>query len=220
MQLERRNYSNKKLLENKRERSCSGNFTSKHLHRSLLFNKVTTANLLKRDFLTVTFLWIWGSPRWCFLEKGVLKNFAKCTGKHLCWSFFKYSCRRLTQAFSYDFAKFLRTPFLRNTSGWLENYGKFGTQLFYRTLLNNCFCAPQVFIEIFRNCLKRFESKKSLLHLKTHYSCFYFRILSFRNCKTWWEISTVFCFIEINILYIFNWNLSLVTHMHKLYFKN
>ena len=93
-------------------------------------------------------------------------------------------------------------------------------EIWNTTFLYNCFCAPQVFIEIFRNCLKRFESKKSLLHLKTHYSCFYFRILSFRNCKTWWEISTVFCFIEINILYIFNWNLSLVTHMHKLYFKN
>ena len=40
------------------------------------------------------------SHRRCSMKKGVLKIFAKFTGKHL-------------------FVKFLRAPFLRNTSGWL-----------------------------------------------------------------------------------------------------
>ena len=59
--------------------------------------------------------------------KGVLRNFAKFTGKHLCQNliFNKVAGLRpatllkketLTQAFSCDFAKFLRTTFLQNTS--------------------------------------------------------------------------------------------------------
>ena len=43
------------------------------------------------------------------MKKGVLKNFAKSTGKHLCQSLF----------FNLNIAKFLRTPFLQNTSGQL-----------------------------------------------------------------------------------------------------
>ena len=53
-----------------------------------------------------------------FYKKVVLRNFAKFTRKHLCQSlFFKkrlcYSCLPV------NFAKFLRTSFLRNTSGRL-----------------------------------------------------------------------------------------------------
>ena len=64
-----------------------------------------------------------------FCEKGVLRNFTKFTGKHLYQSFFvKKETGRLTtllkkslwhRCFSVNFAKFLRTPFLQNTSGWL-----------------------------------------------------------------------------------------------------
>ena len=60
-------------------------------------------------------------------KKGVLKNFAKLTGKHLCMSLFfnKVASRRSAtllkkklwhRCFPVDFAKFLRTPFVRNTS--------------------------------------------------------------------------------------------------------
>ena len=48
------------------------------------------------------------------MKKGVLKNFSKFTGKHLCQSFFfnkvpggRHRC------FPVNFAKFLRTPFYR-----------------------------------------------------------------------------------------------------------
>ena len=45
-----------------------------------------------------------------FCNKDVLRNFTKFTGKHL--------CQRLWQTcFSVNFAKFLRTTFLQNTSG-------------------------------------------------------------------------------------------------------
>ena len=64
------------------------------------------------------------------IKKGVLKNFAKFTVKHLCQSLFFNKVvglrpatllkKRLWQrCFLVNFAKFLRTPFLENTSGRL-----------------------------------------------------------------------------------------------------
>ena len=57
----------------------------------------------------------------CFIIKGVLRNFAKFTGKHL-----RNTGKRLRPAtllkkrcFPVNFAKFLRAPFLQNTSGRL-----------------------------------------------------------------------------------------------------
>ena len=66
----------------------------------------------------------------CSIRKAVLKNFVKLTGKHLCQSFSfnevadlrPNACnfiKRETKCFPVSFAKFLRTPFLRNTSGRL-----------------------------------------------------------------------------------------------------
>ena len=45
-----------------------------------------------------------------FCKKDVFKNFRKFTGKHLCQRLF---------CFPVNFVKFLRTPFLQNTSWWL-----------------------------------------------------------------------------------------------------
>ena len=60
-----------------------------------------------------------------FCRKGVLKNFAKFTGKHLCQSPFlnkvsRGSCNfikkeALAQVFHVNFVKFLRIPFLQDT---------------------------------------------------------------------------------------------------------
>ena len=50
------------------------------------------------------------------VKTGVLRNFATFTGKHLCQRLFK----SLSQE---NFAKFLRTPFLQNTSGQLLQNG-------------------------------------------------------------------------------------------------
>ena len=63
----------------------------------------------------------------CFIKKGVLKNFAKFTGKHLCQSLFFNKVAGLKPAtllkkrlwhrcFPVNSAKFLRASFLQNTS--------------------------------------------------------------------------------------------------------
>ena len=63
------------------------------------------------------------SHRRCSVKKGVLRNFAKFTGKHLCQSFFFNKVlatllkkRLWHRCFPVNFAKFLRAPFLQNTS--------------------------------------------------------------------------------------------------------
>ena len=72
-------------------------------------------------------------PLEVFCKKGVLKNFAKLTGKHLCQSLFfnKVADPRLAtflkkrlwnRYFSVSFAKISRTLFLQNTSGRLLLY--------------------------------------------------------------------------------------------------
>ena len=65
-----------------------------------------------------------------FCTKGVLKNFAKSTGKHLCQSLFfnrvadvrpatLLKKRLWHRCFPVDFAKFLRTPFFTEHLQWL-----------------------------------------------------------------------------------------------------
>ena len=79
----------------------------------------------------------------CSIIKGVLRIFTKFTGKHLCQSFFFNKVAGLRPAtllkkrlwhrcFPVNFAKFLKTPFLRNTCGcfWndpLTKYGRIST---------------------------------------------------------------------------------------------
>ena len=66
----------------------------------------------------------------CSMQKGVLRNFIKFTGKHLCQSLFfnkvvasglqHYQKKRLChRCFPVNFVKFLRTSFSQNTSGRL-----------------------------------------------------------------------------------------------------
>ena len=61
-----------------------------------------------------------------FCKKGVLRNFAKFTGNHLCQSlvFDNEACnlfknKTLAQVFLVNFAKFLRTLFLTEDFWWL-----------------------------------------------------------------------------------------------------
>ena len=90
-----------------------------------------------------------------FCKKSVLRNFAKFTGKHLCQSLFFIKVAGLRSAtllkkklwhrfFPMNFAKFLRTPFLQNTSGgcFCNNLCFFTLQYFVTTfLIPNCFTA-------------------------------------------------------------------------------
>ena len=67
------------------------------------------------------------SHRRCSVRKGVFRNSTKFIGKHLCQSpfFNKVAAAMLLKkrlwhrSFSVNFAEFLRTPFLQNTSGRL-----------------------------------------------------------------------------------------------------
>ena len=69
-------------------------------------------------------------PPEVFYKKGVLRNFTKFTGKHLCQSLSFNKVADLRPAtllkkrlwhrcFPVNFVKFLRTPFLQNTAGRL-----------------------------------------------------------------------------------------------------
>ena len=57
---------------------------------------------------------------WAYAEaatEGVLRNFAKFTGEYLCQSlFFNKATSLRHRCFPVNFSKFLRTPFLQNTS--------------------------------------------------------------------------------------------------------
>ena len=62
------------------------------------------------------------SHRRCSIKKGVLRNFTKLTRRHLCWSLFLIKLQALTllkKRLAVNFVKFLRIPFLQNTSGRL-----------------------------------------------------------------------------------------------------
>ena len=77
--------------------------------------------------------------RRCSVKKGVLSNFAKFTGKHLCQSLYFNKVAALLKkklwhrCFPVNFAKFLRTRFLQNTSRrlLLQIYEKPASQLYY-----------------------------------------------------------------------------------------
>ena len=84
------------------------------------------------------------SHRRCSVKKGVLRNFAKITEKHLCQSLFFNKVEGLRSAtllkkrlwhrcFPVNFEKFLRTPFLQNTSRRLR--------LEEETFPNKIFCS-------------------------------------------------------------------------------
>ena len=73
---------------------------------------------------------VWRNHQRCSMKKGVLRNFTKFTGEHLCVSLFFNKIADLRPAtllkkklshtcFLVNFAKFLRTSFLQNTSGRL-----------------------------------------------------------------------------------------------------
>ena len=78
----------------------------------------------------ISLVWWEINFRRCSVKKGVLKNFEKSTGKHLCQSLFFNNVAGLgsgtllkkrlwTGTHPVNFAKFLRTPFVQDTSGWL-----------------------------------------------------------------------------------------------------
>ena len=88
---------------------------------------IDCVNILNKIKLEV--ILIRSSHQGCSIKKGFIRNFTKFTGKHLCQSLIKTLIKTLNknfiqkqtlaQVFPVNFAKFLRTSFLKNTSGRL-----------------------------------------------------------------------------------------------------
>ena len=55
----------------------------------------------------------------CSIKKGVLRNFAKFTGKHLCFQTNFIKKESLAEVFSCEFCEISKNTFLQNTSGRL-----------------------------------------------------------------------------------------------------
>ena len=92
----------------------------------------------------------------CSMKKGVLRNFTKFTRKHLCQSLFfnKVATLRPTtllkkglwhRCFPVNFVKFLKAPFLQNTSG----------RLFLQIWSSRIFCAFASLAHFHKSCLFR-----------------------------------------------------------------
>ena len=103
----------------------------KHLYQGLSINScsvnVTIENaLLKQQIYSKIPR---SSHQRCSMKKGLLRNFTKFTGKHLCQILFFNKV--VFRCFRVNFVKFLRTPFLQNTSGRLlvNTYSRCGACL-------------------------------------------------------------------------------------------
>ena len=92
----------------------------KNLHRNRLYQYTLERNICRSSHQRFS------------MKKGVLKNFAKFTGKHLCQSLFYNEVAGLAatllekrfwhRCFPVNFLKFLRTPFLTEHLWWLLLY--------------------------------------------------------------------------------------------------
>ena len=102
-----------------------------HMYFPINFSKFLRAPFLQNTLgqvLLISFAWekitartsARSSHQRCSMKKGVLRNFAKLAGKHLSQSIFlELFYFELHGCFTVNFAKFLKMPFLQNTSGWL-----------------------------------------------------------------------------------------------------
>ena len=109
------------------------------------------------------------------MKKGVLRNFGKFTGKHLCQSLFFNKVADLRPAtllkkrlwhtcFPANFAKFLRTQFLQNTSGRLLLYYPNKSLLAYNFIKKDS--GTCVFLWIFQNVSERLFYRTPLVIAK------------------------------------------------------
>ena len=98
------------------------------------------------------------SHQMCSVKKSVLRNFEKFTGKHLCQSIFFNKVAGLSprlspatllkkrlwhRCFPVNFAKFLRTPFLQNTSRRLLSIPNHVMFHHFDAIFMSCYCKCQ-----------------------------------------------------------------------------
>ena len=75
------------------------------------FYPMTVKTLVSVNVVVVAVVRVISSRPEVFCKKGVLKHFAKFTGKHLCQPATLLKKRFWHRCFPVNFAKFLRTPF-------------------------------------------------------------------------------------------------------------
>ena len=114
-----------------------------------------------------------------FCKKGILRNFAKVTEKHLCRSAILLKKWLWHRYFPVNFAKFLRTTFLTEHLRWL--------------LLNVIFwrlCVPRMFTNLNMNDNKRKIGfgKKEMLEGKKYFICKTLSVKEFLNFLAGWRI--------------------------------
>ena len=101
--------------------------------------------------------------RRCSVKKVLLKNFGKFTGKHLCQSLFfnEYLLKKRLwhRYFLMNFLKFLRTPFLQNTSSACFYNGK------HRNKREHCYKTDYIILLL----ILLFFSKSLVSVAKQHY---------------------------------------------------
>ena len=130
----------------------------------------------------------------CSMKEGVLRNVTKFTGKHLCQSLFFNKVagsrhatllkKRLWHRRSpVSFMKFLRTPFLLNTSGWLFLFDNPRMCWFCRVCLSpQSFKSPKVSpFSNFACCIFRFKSLISLNRFSNNLASFSISLILFLN---------------------------------------
>ena len=104
------------------QRSITANLWSltAHIYYVII---IVTGGFSKTSFFIIIFR---SRHMQMFFKTGVIRNFAICTGKHLCWSLFLIKLqaeplpkRVLTQVIPVILAKFLRTTFFMEHLRWL-----------------------------------------------------------------------------------------------------
>ena len=111
-----------------------------------------------------------------FVRKGLLKNFAKFTGKHLCQSLFLIMFqappetllkkRLWHRCFPVNFAKFLKASFLTEHLWWLLLYQRFRMFFFYHSAyIATHFFNQKIAIVIIRRIFKVRFIEKVFRHL-------------------------------------------------------
>ena len=122
------------------------------------------------------------SHRRCSVEKGVLKNFAKFTGKHLCQSLFFNKAVGLRP--DVNFSKFLRTPFLQNNPGWLLLEMKiFAKDWKWSINYITIYFRIKVFLQFFTKNVKIKTVTKS--SLGTPHRRFFYKLHFFNSAQCW-----------------------------------
>ena len=121
--------------------------------------------------------------RRCSVKNGALRNFAKFTGKPLCPSLFFNKVagtatllkkRLWRRCFPVDFVKFLRTPFLQNTSGGCSWSLKIAILIVVVSFLHILYEFYEIKLNVMKstlNCVS-WNSLKKIFHSVSSPSCF------------------------------------------------